>query len=96
MHNHNPTKVVNNFVHPLLWQMTCTQYKIVRQYIETRISPAETYNFLINAYLDMKVVQRDIYNAQEKIKYQKLKGQTRIVVLLYKLEDAKDNKGEEK
>jgi hypothetical protein len=56
--------------------MTRTQYKIVGQYMEARISPAKTYDFLINAYLDIKVVQRDIYNVQEKIKHQKLKGQT--------------------
>jgi hypothetical protein len=42
--------------------------------MEARITPARTYDFLINTYLNIKVVQRDIYNAQEKIKYQKLKG----------------------
>ena len=76
--------------------MTRTQYKIVGQHMEAGISPTKTYDFLINSYLDMKVVQRDIYNAREKIKYQKLKGQTRIAVLLHELEDAKDDKGEEK
>jgi hypothetical protein len=76
--------------------MTSAQYKIVRQQIEARITPAKTYDFLINAYPNMKVVQRDIYNAQEKIKHQKLKGQTRIAALLHELEDAKDNKGKEK
>lgn len=64
--------------------------------MEAGISPIETYDFLTNAYPDMKVVQRDIYNAREKIKYQKLKGRTRIAALLHELEDAKDDKGEEK
>ena len=76
--------------------MTSAQYKIVGQQMEAGITPAETYDFLINAYLDMKVVQRDIYNAREKIKHQKLKGRTRIAALLHELEDAKDGKGEEK
>ena len=83
-------------MHPSLRRMTHTQYKIVGQHMEAGISPIKTYDFLINAYLDMKVVQRDIYNAREKIKYQKLKGRTRIAALLHELEDAKDDKGEEK
>ena len=76
--------------------MTPAQYNIVRQQMEAGISPAETYEFLINAYPNMKVVQKDIYNAREQIKHRKLKGRTRIKALLYELEDAKDRKGNDK
>jgi len=76
--------------------MTPTQYNIVGQQMEAGISPTETYEFLINAYPNIKVVQKDIYNAREQIKHQKLKGQTRIKALLHELEDAKDEKGNDK
>ena len=55
-HNHDPTKVANAFVYPSCRRMTSIQYKIVGQQMEAGIIPAKTYDFLINAYLDMKVV----------------------------------------
>jgi hypothetical protein len=76
--------------------MTFIQYNIVKQQIEARISLTKTYKFFISAYLDIKVMQKDIYNAQEQIKHQKLKRQTQIKALLYNLEDAKYKKGNNK
>ena len=63
LYNHNCTKVENTYVHPSTRRMTLVQYNIVGQQMEAGISPTETYKFLINAYLDIKVVQKDIYNA---------------------------------
>jgi hypothetical protein len=76
LHNHDCTKIENTYVHPSAQRMTPAQYKIVGQQMEARISPTKTYKFLINAYSNMKVVQKDIYNAQKQIKHQKLKGRT--------------------
>ena len=43
--------------------MTLTQYKVVRQHIEAGIGLIETYEYLLVAFLSIKIVQIDVYNA---------------------------------
>jgi hypothetical protein len=54
--------------------------------MDTGIGPTKTYEFLLIAFPDIKIVQKDIYNARDKIKFEKLQGWTRVKVLLYELE----------
>jgi len=76
--------------------MTLDQYKIIEQQLRAGIGPAETYTFLKQAYLDSRIIMRDVYNAREKVKLQALQGQSRIQALLNQLENAKDEAGEQK
>jgi len=48
--------------------MTLDQYKIIKQQLRAGIGPAETYTFLKQAYLDSRIIMRDVYNAREKVK----------------------------
>jgi hypothetical protein len=36
--------------------------------MKARVEPAKTYTFLKQAYLEMRLVIKDIYNAKDKIK----------------------------
>ena len=64
--------------------------------MKARVRPAKTYTFLKQAYLEIRLVMKDIYNARDKIKLQNLKGRSQIQALIDKLENAKDKKGNEK
>jgi hypothetical protein len=44
----------------------------------------------------MRLVLKDIYNARDKIKLQNLQGWSQIRALMDKLENARDEKGNEK
>jgi hypothetical protein len=76
--------------------MTDEQYTIIEQQMKAGVGPAETYTFLKQAYLEMRLVMKDIYNARDKIKLQNLGGRSRIRALIDELENAKDEKGNEK
>ena len=76
--------------------MTNEQYTAIEQQMKAGIGPAKTYTFLKQAYLEMRLIMKDIYNARDKIKLQNLQGQSRIRALMDKLENAKDEKGNEK
>jgi hypothetical protein len=76
--------------------MTLEQYKIIQQQLKAGIGPAKTYTFLKQAYPMSRMVMKDVYNARERIKFQTLKGQSRLQVLLHELQNAKDETGEEK
>jgi hypothetical protein len=60
------------------------------------IGPAEIYTFLKQAYPEMRLVIKNIYNTKDKVKLQNLQGRSRIRVLIDKLENAKDKKGNKK
>jgi hypothetical protein len=47
--------------------MTLDQYKIIKQQLRARIGLAKTYTFLKQAYLDLRIIIRDVYNAREKV-----------------------------
>jgi hypothetical protein len=64
--------------------------------MKASVGPIETYTILQQAYPMMRFVFKDIYNARDKIKLQNLQGWSRIRVLMDKLENAKDEKGNEK
>jgi hypothetical protein len=48
--------------------MTLEQYKIVEQQLKARIGPAKTYTFLKQAYLTLRIIMKDVYNARDKVK----------------------------
>jgi hypothetical protein len=66
--------------------MTPAQYKLVEQHMDASIGPIETYEYLIIAFPSIKVIQKDVYNARDKIKFEKLQGRTRVKALLHELE----------
>ena len=76
--------------------MTDEQCTTIEQQMKAGVGPAETYTFLKQAYPEMRLVMKDIYNARDKIKLQNLKGRSRIQALMDELENAKDEKGNEK
>jgi hypothetical protein len=64
--------------------------------MKAKVGPIETYTVLQQAYLIMKLVLKDIYNARDKIKLQNLQGWSQIKALMNELENARDEKGNEK
>ena len=54
--------------------------------MDTSIRPIKTYEYLIIAFPSIKVIQKDVYNAQDKIEFEKLQGRTQVKALLHKLE----------
>ena len=76
--------------------MTQDQYNTIKQQMKAGVGPTETYTVLQQAYPTMKLVLKDIYNARDKIKLQNLQGRSRIRALMDELENAKDEKGNEK
>jgi hypothetical protein len=56
--------------------MTDEQYTTIEQQMKTGVRPAETYTFLKQAYPEMRLVMKDIYNARDKIKLQNLGGRS--------------------
>lgn len=76
--------------------MTDEQYTTIEQQMKAGVGPAETYTFLKQAYPEMRLVMKDIYNARDKIKLQNLGGRSRIQTLMDELENAKDEKNNEK
>jgi hypothetical protein len=64
--------------------------------MKASVGPAETYTVLQQAYLMMRLVLKDIYNAKDKIKLQNLQEWSRIRALMDELENARDKKGNEK
>jgi hypothetical protein len=63
-------------MHPSVRRMTPAQYKIVREHIDASIGPIKTYEYLMIAFPSIKVIQKDVYNTQDKIKFEKLQGRT--------------------
>ena len=64
--------------------------------MKAEVGPIKTYTFLKQAFLAIKLVMKDIYNAKDKIKLQNLQGQSRIQALINKLKNAKDKDGNKK
>jgi hypothetical protein len=83
-------------IHPSSRRMTLELYKIIEQQLRAGIEPAKTYTFLKQAYLALRIIMRDVYNARDRVKLQMLKGQSRIQALFDELQNAKDVNREEK
>jgi hypothetical protein len=64
--------------------------------MKASVRPTETYTVLQQAYLMMRLVLKDIYNARDKIKLQNLQGRSQIRALMDELKNARDEKGNEK
>jgi hypothetical protein len=58
--------------------MTLELYKIIEQQLKAGIGLAKTYTFLKQAYLESRIIIRDVYNARDRVKLQMLKGLSRI------------------
>ena len=60
------------------------------------VGPTEMYTILKQAYPEMRLVIKDVYNTRNKIKLQNLRGRSHICALMDEHENAKDEKSNEK